>query len=136
MGSSLIIHCITEAGKELILEQQLKIVLGELTIPIPSCQFVPKYKINHHKYKVRITAGGLLTTDLAIDWLKTNQGWDIKEIIIENRIGTTAETGKMTLFVNFPTVECVQNLPDSYNVYGYTIKISHQKILTPCSECS
>ena len=52
MGRSLIIHCITEAGKKLILEQQLQIELGQLTIPIPSCQFVPKYKLNHHKYKV------------------------------------------------------------------------------------
>jgi len=49
--------------------------------------------LNHHKYRIRVSAGGLLTTDLVTAWLKTHQGWDIKEIIVENYAGTNAETG-------------------------------------------
>ena len=47
--------------------------------------------------------GGLLTTDIATHWLQTEQGWNIKERIIDNLEGLHAETGQMTLFVDFPT---------------------------------
>ena len=42
----------------------------------------------------------------------------------------------MTLFVNFPSAECIENLPESYEAYGYTIKIFHKKILNPCTKCN
>ena len=79
---------------------------------------------------------GLLTTDLVALWLHWNQEWNIKERIVENYEGTHAETGLMTLYVNFPNPEAIQNLPESYEIYGHTIKIHHRRIANPCMECT
>ena len=42
----------------------------------------------------------------------------------------------MTLFVDFPTPQHIENLPDSYEAYGCTIRLYHKKIATPCTDCA
>ena len=37
MGRTLIVHCINEGGKEMILEQKLQITLEQTSYPVPSC---------------------------------------------------------------------------------------------------
>ena len=64
------------------------------------------------------------------------QGWDIKEAIVENFGGTNAETSHITLFVSFPSIEHIEQLPDSYEMYGYTLKLYHNKVVNPCTKCS
>ena len=55
---------------------------------------------------------------------------------MENFEGTNAETGNITLFVNSPSIEHIEKLPDSYEMYGYTLKLYHNKVVNPCTECS
>ena len=136
MGRQLIFHCANQTERDLICKAQHQIMLERAEIPVPASEYVPRYKINHRKYKIRVQVGGLLTTDLVTLWLHWNQDWDIKERIVENYEGTHAETGLMTLYVNFPNLEAIQNLPDSYEIYGHTIKIHHRKIANPCTECT
>lgn len=136
MGRTLILHCTDEAGKEMILDEQLQIMVEQISYPVPSCQYVPKYQTNLHKYKIRLSLGGLLTADMATHWLKSYEGWDIKEIIIENHPGTSAESGRITMFVKFPSAEHIHNLPESYEAYGQTIKIFHKKTTNTCKTCS
>ena len=100
-------------------------------VPVPISKFVPRYQLNHYKYKVKVQVSGLLTTDMVTLWLYWNQNWDIKERIVENYEGTDAETGQMTLWVNFPSPEQIDNLPESYEIYGHTIKIYHKRITNP-----
>ena len=73
---------------------------------------------------------------MATQWLKSYEGWDIREIIIENHPGTSAETGKMTMFVRFPSAEHIHSLPESFEAYGQTIKIFHKKTTNTCKTCS
>ena len=68
-------------------------------------------------------------------WLHWNQQWDIKERIVENYPGTHAETGWMTLWVDFPHPNQIENITETVEIYGQTIKIHHRKILSPCQEC-
>ena len=63
------------------------------------------------------------------------QEWDIKEAIVENFEGTNAETGSMILYVNFTSAEQIENLPESYEIYGHTVRIHHKRIHDACTEC-